>query len=84
MSSATPGPSSLLLASPDAGRAPSPSKRARAARLHVAPEEVNDVRKLLNLSRPDRRPQRPIPKAELEEIWRQAWIEATRLPRITL
>ena len=43
------------------------------------------MRKLLNRPRPDERPQRlPIPQAELEEIWRQAWREATRLPRITL
>ena len=43
------------------------------------------MRKLLNRPRPGRRPQRaPIPKAELEEIWRQAWLEAAKLPRITL
>jgi len=46
---------------------------------------VNDVRKLLKRSRPDVRPQRmPIPKAELEEIWRRAWLDAAKYPRIGL
>jgi hypothetical protein len=45
---------------------------------------VNDVRKLLNRSRPESRPRRlPIPQAELDEMWRKAWLEA-RLPRISL
>jgi hypothetical protein len=44
---------------------------------------VNDVRKLLNRSRPERRPQRlPIPKAELEEILQRAWQEAARFQRL--
>ena len=41
------------------------------------------MRKLLNRSHPERRPQRlPIPKAELEEILNRAWQEAARFQRI--
>ena len=41
------------------------------------------MRKILNRPRPERRPQRlPIPKAELEEIWQRAWLEAARFQRI--
>jgi len=44
---------------------------------------VNDVRKLLNRSQPERRPQRlPIPKAELDAIMQRAWQEAARFQRI--
>jgi hypothetical protein len=48
-------------------------------------KEVNDVRKLLKRGRPERRPQRlPIPQAELDEMWRRAWLEAAKLPKISL
>jgi len=47
------------------------------------PKEVNDVRKLLKRSQPERRPQRlPIPKAELEATLQRAWQEAARFQRI--
>ena len=54
------------------------SAPARAGTLLV--KEVNDVRKLLNRPLPDIRPERlTIPEAELEEIWRRAWLEAARI-----
>ena len=58
--------------------------RGRAcARLHVAPKEVNDVRKHLNRSRPERRPQRlPIPPAELDALLQRAWQEAAKWQRL--
>jgi hypothetical protein len=44
---------------------------------------VNDVRKHLNRSQPERRPQRlPIPKAELEALLQRAWQEAARFQRL--
>ena len=88
MTSASTGPSSPLPALTSAGRA-TPTDLAQARRpdapQHVALKEVNDVRKLLKRGRPERRPQRmPIPQAELDEMWRRAWLEAAKLPRISL